>query len=65
MKKIISKIKQKIKDNFVDILAIIIIVVIFYGATSIISWNNKRVANDPRYQEINNITMNNTIKKEI
>ena len=64
MKKITSKIKQKIKDNFVDILAIIIIFVIFYGATSIISWNNKRVANDPRYQETNNIAMNNT-KKEI
>lgn len=60
-----KKIKQKIKENFVDILAIIIIFGIFYGATSIISWNNKRVAEDPRYQETNNITMNNTIKKEI
>lgn len=64
MKKIISNLKQKISDNLVDILAIIIVISIFYGTTEIIAWNNQRVANDPKYQETNYIT-SKTTKKEI
>lgn len=43
--------KKNVKENLYDMIAIIIFTLVFLGAVSIIAWNNKRIANDIRYQQ--------------
>lgn len=50
--------KKKVKENLYDTIAIIIFSLIFLGAISIISWNNKRIANDSRYQQNSYMSLN-------